>query len=249
VPFKLKSFADRIAALDPTLFDAIEAQTTIGDRRSLLALHQACVEAHGCFSYVEIGSYLGGSLQALIQDERCERIVSIDSRSPASLDQARGEWAYPDNTTARMRALLAALPQAELDKLVTIDASTETLAADMLAVRPAFCFIDGEHTDDAVIRDARFCQSLLAGEGWLAFHDVGIVFAGLSRFLGDLAAATVDHRAYFLPDTILVVEFGRQRLPDTPQVLQQVFAGGTAILGTLAENADLRRRLSASLTS
>ena len=32
--------ADRIAALDETLFDAIETQTTPADRRSLLALHQ-----------------------------------------------------------------------------------------------------------------------------------------------------------------------------------------------------------------
>ena len=34
------------------------------------------------FAYLEIGSHLGGSLQVLIQDERCERIVSIDSRPP-----------------------------------------------------------------------------------------------------------------------------------------------------------------------
>ena len=56
---------------------------------------------------------------------------------------------------------------------------------------PALCFVDAEHTDEGVVRDAHFCRRLLAG-GWLAFHDAGTGYRGLGRFLDDSAGR---HRA------------------------------------------------------
>ena len=235
--------AGRIAALDTTLFDVIETETTPDDRRSLLALHEACAEHHTHFGYLEIGSHLGGSLQVLIRDERCERIVSIDSRPLSQPDERGHDWPYPDNSTARMRHQLATVPEANLEKLETFDATTETLASEALGMRPALCFVDGEHTDEAVVRDARFCQRALGEQGWIAFHDSGIVYRGAGRFLAELADSGIEHRSYFLPDTILVVELGQKRLAETPQVLEQILANARGYLWTLHDNDKYREAL------
>jgi Methyltransferase domain len=235
--------AGRIAALDTSLFDSIETETTPQDRRSLLALHEACAQHYGSFSYLEIGSHLGGSLQVLIRDERCQRIVSIDARPSSQPDERGHDWPYPDNTTARMRSLLASVPGASLGKLETIDASTETLDSEALGMRPALCFIDGEHTDDAVVRDARFCHRALGGRGWIAFHDCGIVYRGVRSFLEELADSGVEHRTYFLPDTIIVLELGEKRLAETPQVLEQILANAQGYLRTLHDNDKYREAL------
>jgi hypothetical protein len=56
--------------------------------------------------------------------------------------------------------------------------------------RPAYCFIDGEHTHDAAVRDARFC----AFSGPLGPRDGGGVFA-LEIGLGGLLQAPVVRRA------------------------------------------------------
>lgn len=91
-------FADRIAALDTQLFDHIESQTSEDDRKSLLAVHSSVAARTDPFSYLEIGSHLGGTLQVVIADPRCTRVVSIDPRPPWQPDD-RPElngWEYPD---------------------------------------------------------------------------------------------------------------------------------------------------------
>ena len=239
---------ERIAALDSTLFDAIGTETTENDRKSLLALHQACADLGDGFTYLEIGSHLGGSLQILIRDPRCQRIVSIDPR-PFRQPDARGRrWTYRDNSTARMRGNLAAVPGADMSKLETIDASTEAIDPAAIDARPALCFVDGEHTDEAVLRDARFSRRVLADSGWLAFHDAGIVYHGLTAFLDEVQVAGADHRTYFLPDSILVVELGEARLLKTTQVFEQIIGNAEGYLWTLRENDMFRAALSRPLS-
>ena len=118
-------FANRVDRLEMSLFDEIEggcASST--DRRSLLAVH-AALAARGDFSYLEVGSYHGASLQPFIADPRCRRIVSIDRRDVASPD-VRAEGArYPENTTIEMLKRLERVPGADMGKLSTIDATTE----------------------------------------------------------------------------------------------------------------------------
>jgi hypothetical protein len=235
--------AERIAALDWMLFDAIETQTTLNDRKSLLALHQVCADQHGRFAYLEIGSHLGGSLQVLIQDPRCERIVSIDSRPRRQPDERGPAWPYHDNSTARMRQLLEGIKEADLAKLETIDESTEKLKAEAIVPRPVLCFVDAEHTDKAIMRDAHFCRSVGNDDGWVAFHDVGIVYRGLSSFLDELARTGVEHRFYLLPDTILVVELGQPRLLRTRQVVDQILGNASGYLWTLRDNDRFRAAL------
>jgi hypothetical protein len=61
-------FEAQLNELDTSLLDEIESQTSADDKRSLLALHVACRRVHREFRWLEIGSHLGGSLQALVRD-------------------------------------------------------------------------------------------------------------------------------------------------------------------------------------
>ena len=209
-----------IAALDTSLFAAIESETTEPDRRSLLALH-AAVADRGPFRYLEIGSHLGGSLQALVADPRCTEIVSIDTR-PASQPDERGG---PSTTTATARsacsALLAALPGADVSKLRTFEVGTDVLAPAELPGAPALCLIDGEHTNEAALRDARFCLEAVGGSGIIAFHDSNVVQSAIDDFVRSLGDR--PHAAFQLPDSVAVVQVGADDLPDSPFV-QRVLA-------------------------
>ena len=97
-----ESFDERIARLDLSLFDQIESQTSALDRRSLLACQLAIRSLKGSYVYLEIGSYLGGSLVPHLLDERCEHIFSIDKRQRRPPDARGCPYEYADNSTSRM---------------------------------------------------------------------------------------------------------------------------------------------------
>jgi hypothetical protein len=237
---------DRVDRIDSSLFDRIEGGlASSADRRSLLAIH-AAVAARGAFRYLEIGSYLGASLQTFISDPRCTAIVSIDRRDAFSPDSRPGGAAYPDNTTERMCDLLAQVPGAELDKLTALDASTESLDPDGFAAD--LCLIDGEHTNVAALRDARFCWHAMSGRGVIVFHDRVIVAGAIRRFLAELEGA----RAYPLSHELFVVELGVPTLLRDPRLRAQVphslwtaaaCAGVTSQLLALGPVARQARRL------
>lgn len=205
----------RLERLDTSLFEHIESQTTEPDRRSLLALH-AAIAGRGPFNYLEIGSHLGGSLQVLVADPRCRHVTSIDTRPPFQPDDRGGVYHYDGNSTARMLGLLAEIADADLGKLVTLERGTDELTVDELAVRPYFCFIDGEHTREAALRDARFCAEAIGEEGVLAFHDCHVVEAGIEDFLAELAGRR--YADFRMPDSVFVVELGAPWLQSSPLV-------------------------------
>ena len=150
----------RVHRLDVGLLDAIESQTSAADRRSLLALHGTMLTMLGTFRYLEIGSHLGGSLQALVAEPGCTHITSIDPRplvQPDERPEIGYRWEYADNSTERMLALLGAVPGADVGKITTIELSTEDIDPGSLPHQPDLCFIDGEHTNRAALRDAEFC--------------------------------------------------------------------------------------------
>jgi hypothetical protein len=221
--------ADRIAGLDAELFAHITNTTTDEDRKALLAIHHALASRDQSFSYLEIGSERGGSLQALIADPRCTSIVSIDPRTHWTPDDRPGQpqVEYADNTTERMLSLLAGVPDADLSKLKTIEASTEDLdPRDMQ--RPDLCFIDGEHTQAAAV-----------------FHDFHIVEGAILEFLRETPR---PRRAYLMLHAIFVVELG-----GTPALLEDPAVRGQltprsrlmtklAAFDTLLLAADIRRR-------
>jgi hypothetical protein len=200
------STAERVARLDTRLFGYVESQTSEEDRRSLLALHDGVAAKSGVFSYLEIGSHLGGTLQVVIADPRCIRVASIDPRPQWTPDDRPGmpRFNYPGSSTERMLELLREVPGADLSKLETFEASTEDLPPGQF-VRPDLCFIDGEHTHRATLRDARFCRAVMQGAGIIVFHDFDIIAKAIQDFLRETPHRT---RGYHLSSNIFVVELG-----------------------------------------
>lgn len=210
------SLADRVDRLDLSLFDEIEPGLgSSADRRSLLALH-AALATRGTFSYLEVGSYLGGSLQSFIVDPRCHAIVSIDRRDEVSEDERSELPEYPDNTTSRMLEHLSSVSGADIAKLTAIEGSTDRL--DPADFRADLCLIDGEHTNAAVLRDARFCRQVVRDRGVIAFHDRILVDDGIREFLAELPTC----RMYPLAHELFVVEINVPSLLSDVRVKAQV---------------------------
>jgi hypothetical protein len=197
-------FEERLRALDAGLFAHVPSETIRGDRVSLLALQNAVREVHGTYRYLEIGSHLGGSLQSVLLDQLCTGVISIDPRPQVQPD-VRGEFEYPGNSTDRMLGHLAGIPGADLGKLRTVEASTSELSAvDVGAAE--LCFIDGQHTFDAALRDARFCLDVVRPSGVIAFHDFFLVRDAVAAFVDELGDANFSARK--LPGTMYAVEIG-----------------------------------------
>jgi hypothetical protein len=195
----------QISSLDPALFDAVPSQTCPEDRRSLLLL-QRCVRRRGTYVYLEIGSYLGGTLQPHLVDPRCNLIYSIDKRPTAQPDKLRGVWHYPENSSRRMLiGLEAAYPESSRQKIHTFDADARDVDPALLPQKPALCFIDAEHTDNAVRSDFGFCLRVCNPDGVIAFHDANIVFGGLARIKRSLNVRRIRFRGFLLPGSVYVI--------------------------------------------
>ena len=240
------SVEERISNCDITLFDHIESQTTAVDRESLLAIQAACRET-SAYVYLEVGSHLGGSLQPHVVDPRCRQIISIDPRPEVAPDERGIQSRYGGNSTERMMRNLAAIPDADLQKVHNIDASTSELSAADLPARPDLCFIDGEHTDEAVLRDARFCLDATNGQGCIAFHDAHVLYRPLIRLVRELSENDVEHASYFLPHAVFLIELGAARLQENRHVQRMVLSNSEAYLWALNWNdrywSDVRKQL------
>jgi hypothetical protein len=200
-----------LAELDVGLFAHIESQTSDEDKRSLLALQRA-VRGRGAYVYLEIGSHLGGSLQPLLVDDRCSKIISIDPRPTTQPDARLPDgtlYHYEGNSTERMYEQLQTVPGADLSKLTTIEKSTEDIAADSVTDPPDLCFIDGQHTDQAAIRDAIFCLNVAAPDALIVFHDAHAVPNAIGAVL-----RTSGGYGYQMSDCLFVIERSGPRVFD-----------------------------------
>ena len=229
------SFEERLESLDVELLGTIHTGLSPEDRRSLLALHLACRRTNPEFRWLEIGSHLGGSLQALVRDPGCTKIDSIDSRPEQIHDERIATITYPGNSTARMLRLLGDLPDAYMRKVRTHDIGTEQL--DPQAFEPPHvCFIDAEHTDEACARDAEFCRNVLREHGVIAFHDICIVYRAVAAFVQTLGVTGTPHRLAYLPDNLFAVELGRGELLSDPAIIGRQVLAGAGLLSNLCWN-------------
>jgi glycosyltransferase involved in cell wall biosynthesis len=218
-------FERRLHSLDVGLYEPIGLPGWRNDPVSLLALHAACREEYETFAYLEIGSYLGSSLQSFVADDRCRTIVSIDPRPPSVPDGRGFVASYPDNTTENMLARLATVPGADLAKVHPLEAHASDVDPARLADRPDLCFVDGEHTHDAALADARFCRAALDGRGAVVFHDRAVVATAIAEFLRELDRDKQSFFAYPLPHALFVVELGGARLVRSELVRRQLSLG------------------------
>lgn len=229
------------AELDISFFEAVSTQLSLADRRSVLTVQQLVAERLGQYAYLEIGSFLGGSLQPHLRDARCVALYSIDARPKFQPDERGEKFEYPDNTTQRMLDALAPTYGQQLNRLTCFDRDAADVLTSDVPVRPQLCFIDGEHTDRAVLSDFRACLRLAPRPCVIMFDDAHIVYRGLRACLTELRAQNEPYRAYVLPDKIGVIEVGELALHREPALMEQLATADAYLFTT--ESLDHYRQL------
>jgi hypothetical protein len=210
------SFSARLTRLDDSLYAAIASESTLWDRRSLLACQAAVRARQWPYVYLEIGSHLGGSLQPHILDPACAIAHSIDPRPGVQPDARGARFAYPGNSTARMRENLGRV--GDIGRLRCYERTSSAIDPGSIVPKPHLCFIDGEHTDDAVRADFTLCRQVVVSPGLVLFHDAQVVYNALSQIVDELDRARVPFRAATLPDSIFALELGEMGLLDSPEL-------------------------------
>jgi predicted O-methyltransferase YrrM len=230
----MNDFDISLAALDLKLFEKIESQSSDEDKRSLLACQLAARELRPKYNYLEIGSYLGGSIQPYLLDPRCERIFSIDKRPEVQPDARGLEYTYLNNSTARMLENLSHV--AATDKITTIDGSTRDIDRSHVNAKIDISFIDGEHTDDAVLTDFKFCLDVMSDSGAVLFHDASVTYNGIGACLRHLDQAAANYRAYSLPNIVFVIEIGEFPMHRNLAVLDRLTNNHSSYIYSLQSN-------------
>ena len=236
----MTDFENAIQNLDLRLFEKIPSQSTDRDKQSLLACELAARELTGEYNYLEIGSYLGGSIQPHLLDPKCRRIYSLDKR-PHSQPDARGfDFVYENNSTARMMEKLSAVSE-NREKIKTVDGDSKTIDPGEIADKIQLCFIDGEHTDEAVFRDFRFCLDVLAENGAIMFHDSQITYNGIAAAVKYLQDKGAKFHGYILPNLVFVIEIGDFPIHRHPRVMERLVDNHNAYLYSLQDVDKYRR--------
>lgn len=154
----------------------IESQTSDSDKAFLLDAQRLIRDVAPSYDYLEIGSFLGGSLAPFLSDPACRSILSIDERGMTLPDERGALFDYAGVTTQSMldRLSLAGLTTG---KLATHDGPIETLPAPEALFDLAF--IDGEHTDQACFRDFLWTLPLMKPNAAIMFHDSSLIYKAI----------------------------------------------------------------------
>ena len=217
----MSNFEQLISNLDLKIFEKIKTQLTDNDKQTLLGCQFAVRNLLPNYNYLEIGSYLGGSIQPHLLDEKCARVYSIDKRPLRQPDERGVDYIYLNNSTARMLELLSEI--ALTDKIKTIDGDTRReVKPSQIEEKIQMCFIDGEHTDEAVFSDFKFCLEVLDENGAILFHDSAINYNAIANCIQYLKDSEIEFRANSLPDAVFVVEIGDFPLHKSPPIMERL---------------------------
>lgn len=201
----MNDFVARIETRDIGIFEKIPSQSTDEDKSSFLFIQNTIREINECYTYLEIGSYMGGTIQPYLTDPKCCKIYSIDKR-PQFQPDARGRiFEYPENLTKRMlNELQSSYPDADTGKIATFDADASMVNKKDVDIPPQICLIDGEHNNKAVFSDFRFCFSVCAANGIIILHDANLVLKGIFAIEKFLKKGGVKYKGYVLKSCLFV---------------------------------------------
>lgn len=166
----------------------LSSQTSVHDKLVLLKIRDI-FRSWPSYNYVEIGSYLGGSLVPFCKDPHCSNILSIDDRGRDQPDERGANFDYTAITTRMMIDNLArqGIPETRVD---TFDGSVSE--CDAPALKYDRMMIDGEHTNWACFRDIVHGQKLLADNAIVMFHDTSLIFNALKIIREYLKASKTE---------------------------------------------------------
>jgi|LakMenEpi03Aug12_release.lakeMendotaPanAssembly.Ray.scaffolds.fasta_scaffold124747_3 hypothetical protein len=178
-PATLQTFCEteirrKVEANDTSLF-RVPTQTSHKDQVTLLML-QAAVGINNAYTYLEVGSHLGGTLCPHLLDPSCRLAISVDPRPSSQPDERGRRFDYLDNSTARMLTELSTrMPAEMLRKLITFECDASELRTQTIPERVDLVLIDGEHTNRAAFRDFLSILPLVKDDAIIAFHDAQLI--------------------------------------------------------------------------
>jgi predicted O-methyltransferase YrrM len=153
------------------------------------------------YQYLEIGSYLGASLQWHLETPNCIKVVSIDKRSRDKIkDERQIDYAYTTTTQDMLNALTS--NQIPIDKLIAIDGTVDDIPKDFLF---DLVFIDAEHTNQAVFYDTLKCYESMKNDSIIMMHDDWIVYKGIEDIENYLADTKQVFRKFKMPNCDITV--------------------------------------------
>jgi Methyltransferase domain len=166
----------------------IESQTSLTDKSALLQVRSILKKTVPSYKYLEIGSFMGGSLSPFLKDPQCSQILSVDERNRQQPDERGMKFDYSGITNQTM---IDNLKNHGFDvrKLKTFDGSISEYqkAEDKFDL----VFIDGEHTDFACFRDFIHSYRLLSENSVIVFHDSSLIYKSL-RIIQEFLIATKE---------------------------------------------------------
>lgn len=201
-----------IENLDPAIFE-VDSTTSPADRVSLL-IAQRMIRCRGLFSYLEIGSYLGGTLLPYLLDPQCELVVSIDKRPDSQPDERAERYVYNGITTSTMIDRLRPFLSVEtMGKLRTIDADASQVSPASIGSKIDVALIDGEHTVTATFSDFISVLPAMKPDGLVLFHDTNLIIDALENICCHMRSLCFSHQLFLVPDHVGVIALGSGQAP------------------------------------
>jgi hypothetical protein len=172
----------------------INSQTSDKDKIFLLnAITTIKARGAASFKYLEIGSFMGGSLTPFLLDEACDLVVSVDERGRQQPDERGAKYDYAGITHQTMIDNLTSHGM-DVSKLITHDGSISTY--DRGSNKFDIAFIDGEHSDIACCRDFAWTYPMMKDNSIIIFHDSAIIYKALSIILELMYEKKVEFYIY-----------------------------------------------------
>lgn len=169
----------------------ITSQTSDTDKIYLLKTIETVMLKEPSFKYLEVGSYMGGSLTPFLLERACTLVASIDERGRYAPDERGAKFDYSKTTS---KSMVEKLIEHGMDtsKLLIHDGTAQTFNFDNNYFDVAF--IDGEHTDVACVRDFIWIYPKMKSSSIILFHDSTIIHKGLSIILELLAEKGIQFK-------------------------------------------------------
>lgn len=186
----------------------IKGQMGVRAVRNLVRAQEIMTDL-GSYNYVEIGSYLGRTLQPHIDNPACKHILSIDLR-PDVTDDERGPLdMYKGISEDDMLALLAEHCTArDLKKLDCVTDSSDCLKRRRSRRRYQLALIDGEHTITAAFRDFLNLMQVMDEDAIVLFDDTPVILPAVMNVAAMLEAQGKTHHVAYCRGGISVVGLG-----------------------------------------
>lgn len=185
-------------------FFPINSQTSFEDKYVLLKIKK--MMNNNNFNYLEIGSFLGGSLTPFLIEKKCKIIVSIDKRNQNLEDERNERQSYENVSTNYM---INNLKKYNLDtsKLKTFNGDVENFKT---STKFDIVFLDGVHTDINTFSDFMNVYEMVKKDSVILFHDSSIIFKSINIINTMLNKRKIKHKlAKFKNSEISGIFFGK----------------------------------------